>query len=213
MFKIELSDEIKESHKKYFEEKIVKKLQNTKISFLISDIRKINKEYGKKYTKYNIQKEHDDFIQYCINSKDKISIGKVEELKIVMDEISRSYPIVTYLINEKFEFSKTNKYKGKKYWEVLFDLFGYKEFCNCSLFTVIRDLAKHNLSIDDLSVYSDRKSVQIEMRCILEQLFPKIKDKVNDDSNFVKKNSRGSKVILNMNEFEDKLKEFQKNIF
>lgn len=212
MFKINLSDEIKEAHKKYFEENIIPKLEKNKIEFVDDDILEFNKSGNEKYFKDYIQTNHDDFIQYCIYNKGKISIGNFQELENINKEINRLFPVVTRLINDGFVFSKANKKnKEKKYWEVLFELFGYKEFCDCSLFTVIADLAKYNRSIDKLDTYQKRKDIQEEMRIILKELFPQIAEKVDDDDNFMKTNFRRKKVIINMKEFKLKLMKYEKD--
>lgn len=205
MFKIGLTDEIKEKHRKYVDKNIVPRLKNSKIEFIDEDIKKINKDSISVYSKNYVQTIHDKFIQYCIDNIDIISIGNFEELRRLQNEIDSRYPMVTKLIN-KFEFSETNvNQKGKKYWQVLFELFGYDNFGDCSLFTIVRDSAKNYISVADLKSIEAKRHVQNEMIVILKKLFPELENEI--DNKF--KNTDLSKNI-SMNEFEFKLNELEK---
>lgn len=208
MFKIELTDEIKEKHKKYFDKNIILRLKNSNIEFIDEDIEKISKDGLCLYSKDYVQKIHNKFIQYCIDNKDIISIGNFEELRRLQNEIDRRYPLVTKLINN-FEFSDANdKHKGKKYWKVLFELFGYDNFGDCSLFTVVRDSAKNYISVGSLIKNKVKSHVQYEMIDTLKRLFPKIESKI--ENKFQNTDSFGKNIVMNMDEFEFKLNELEK---
>lgn len=207
MFKIELTDEIKEKHRRYFDKNIIQRLENSKIEFVDEDIENINKDSCSRYSKDDIQTIHNEFIQYCIDNKDVISIGTFEELKSLQSEIDRRYPMVTKLI-DKFEFSETNdRHKSKKYWEVLFGLFGYDRFGDCSLFTIVRDSAKNYISVNNLKNINIKGYVQNEMIETLKKLFPKIENEINNK--FENTDLFGKNIVMNMEEFERRLNELE----
>lgn len=208
MFKIELSDEIIKLHKQYFKMNIIPELKSKKVKFVIDDVIKMNEEYGKKYTIDYIQKTHDKFIKYCIYNVNKIAIGKFDDLKNVQFEIKRLFPVIIFLIKEKFVFSNANpELKGEKYWDVLFNLFGYEKFEKCDFLTVIKDLAKKKTSIDNLRINENRKKVEQEMRNILKKLFPKVESKV--DKELICTDSSGKEIAITIDEFKLKLNEFE----
>ncbi|AQR96142.1 HNH endonuclease [Clostridium saccharoperbutylacetonicum] len=209
MFKIKLSNEMKESHKHYFDKYIVSKLQNNKLEFANLDVIEFNKKGNKLYSKDYIQNNHNDFIQYCIDNTDRISIGNFQELRNVDSEIRALFPVVIKLIEEKFEFSNDNiQYSGKKYWEVLLELFGYDDFGECSLYTVLRDSAKNYNSIDKTNTYEKRERVQDKIIDTAKKIFPEIENEI--DKNLKKINSTGNKVIMSMKEFKNEFEAIEK---
>lgn len=209
MFKIKLSNEVNEAHKKYYKNKILPKLKKSEIQFVDTDAIKVNYKYKKRYVTKYIQLQHEKFIKYCINNYKRISTGNFNELRNVEIEISNLYPIITKLIKDKFEFSKGNtQHGGKKYWELVFELFGYKEFGDCSLYDVIRDSAKNYTSIKSIDSDKERECVQGRMIYILKELFPKIEDEI--DNNLIVSDFSGNKVVEKMEDFKKKFKALEK---
>lgn len=84
----------------------------------------------------------------------------------------------------------------------MFELFGYKDFGDCSLYDVIRDSAKNYTSIDIINSNKKREHVQGRMIEILKKLFPEIENEINN--NLVENN------VIEMNEFESRLKNIEK---
>lgn len=208
MFKIELTDEIKEKHRQHFDKNIIPRLENSKIEFVDKDIEKISKDGLCLYSKDYVQTIHNKFIQYCIDNKDIISKGNLEELRRLQIEIDGLYPLVTKLINN-FEFSDSNdKYKNKKYWKVLFELFGYDNFGDCSLFTIVRDSAKNYISVGNRMSNEVKSHVQCEMIENLKKLFPKIENKI--DNIFRDIYLSGKNIVMTMDEFESRLNKLEK---
>lgn len=208
MFKIELTDEIKEKHRQYFDKNIIPILENSKIEFVDKDIEKINKDESFLYSKDDVETIHNKFIQYCIDNKDIISIGNFEELRKLQKEIDRLYPLVTKLINN-FEFSDVNdKHKSEKYWKVLFKLFGYDNFGDCSLFTIVRDSAKNYFSVGNRMSNKVKSYIQYEMIETLKKLFPKIE--IIIDNKFENIDLSGKNIVMTMDEFESRLNKLEK---
>ncbi len=206
MFKIKVTEEFKESHQQYFDRNIILRLQNSNIKFDDDDIKSINSKSKEKYFKYDIQRSHDSFLQYCVDNVERISVGDFTVLRDIDNEINSRYPIIVKLINNKnFKFSNSHKvYNEKMYWEVLVDMFGYNVFGDCDLYTVIENIAKKHNSITELKKPIDKYTVQIEVINILKKLFPEFCNEIDDEFKDISKVN-----IMAMKDFRKKFIKFE----
>lgn len=199
MFKINVTDRFKNLHEQYFSKNIIARLRNKKITFDSTDIINLRDNYGIN----NIQAIHDDFIDYCINNANRISVGDYSELKKVNDEIESNYPLIIELINNKnFKFNSSNK----MYWQSLFDIFGYDDFCKCELYEVILQIAMNYTNILKLNKDKDKCIVEIQFITILEKLFPGLKSQIDNEFDEIIKGNVFKKddFKIMFNEFADK---------
>lgn len=180
MFQIKVSKKAKELHEKYYKNKIIDNLKNSKIKFVHKDIIKINSKLKKRYYQNYIQSQHNKFIKYCINNYKRISIGEIGELQKIEEEINKKYPIIVKLIRENIIFSNKNvKYPSEKYSTVLLKLFGYADFDSCDFYNLIYNQVKENVSVSQISP-KNYSYVENEMKNVLKKLFPRITIAINE---------------------------------
>lgn len=123
MIKIELTNEIKQYHKKYFKTKINPNFKYYEI------------EFDKDYLKF----EHEEFMKFCSQNYEDLAIGNFDKLRKINKEIKKKYPIILGMIDKK-----KCTYKNKKdvlYKDVLLDIFGYNKFIDISIFEYIKKQA------------------------------------------------------------------------
>lgn len=209
MFKIKVTEKFKQSHKKYFVQNIIPYINKNDIQFDDDDIKQIN-ENSKTYfwLKYDVQRVHNDFLKYCSQNNERISIGNYNELTKIQYEIEEKFPLILVLINDKnFKFSKEHiKYRGKMYWEALVETFGYNKFGNCNLFDILRDVSKAHKKIYDLNNISNKLIIQQEIVSLSKLLFPQIIDNIEKKFN----NVLSIKNIVNMDIFEEMFVDIEK---
>ncbi|WP_455821541.1 HNH endonuclease [Clostridium butyricum] len=209
MYKINVTKKLKKSHKRYFVQNIIPDIKRNDIKFYDDDIKQITENNNTYFLiKYDIQRIHDEFLEYCINNQERISIGNYNELRQIEHEIEGKFPFIIALISDKkFKFSAAhNKYRGKMYWEALVDIFGYNNFGNCDLFDVIRDIAKNSKGIKDLNNPSNKLIVQEEIVKITKRLFPQIVDVIERKFN----NVLNINNIINIDKFKEKFIDLEK---
>ena len=129
MIKLELSETIKEIHKEYFKEKINFK---QKIRIKKEDLNKLNQKLNHDYTQKEIIKIHLKFLEYCKLNADKISVGEITDLKMIIKEINKKFSIIKIMIEDGI-VCKIKDGKYKKYSDVLYDIFGYNNFSNITI--------------------------------------------------------------------------------
>lgn len=197
MFKIEVTDEFKKLHKEYFKRIITSRLKNKKIIFESVDIININDR--------NIQNKHDSFINYCISNAERLAVGNFEELRKIYREIINKYPDIVELIkNKKYKLYNYNK----KYWEVLFDVFGYEEFNKSDIYDIIKNMAENLLNIHNTRSKNNKYNIQKKMIAITKEMFPEVAKKIDAEFANISANN-----IINMDEFYKKFIRFErKNI-
>ncbi|MDI0264805.1 hypothetical protein QIW52_02435 [Clostridioides difficile] len=123
MIKIELTNEIKQYHKKYFKTKIRPNFKGHKI------------EFDNDYLKF----EHEEFMKFCSQNYEDLAIGNFDKLRKINKDIKKKYPIILEMIDKK-----KCTYKNKKdvlYKDVLLDIFGYNKFIDISIFEYIKKQA------------------------------------------------------------------------
>lgn len=201
MIRIELTKEIKNLHKNYFNEYIKSNLKKNNIKFIQQDMDDFNNQYGRKYILTHIQQKHDDFIKLCLDNLDTIAIGSEGQLsefqKLISDEIKD-------LIDNKYifhkKFSKKKNGKDKAYWELIFDKFGYNKFNSYNL-------------IDTIVEYGDKfgraeaggkKYIRKEHKSIIHKNMLKLL--INIFPEYDTKLSEELKSIIDIDKFIEKLK-------
>ena len=178
MYKIEISEEFKNLHREYFLSNIKDRLLNKKITFEDCDINNINSILRTHYTKEYIQNQHDSFIAYCIKNIEDIAVGDFKVLRRIDEDIHDRFPVIIKLIaEEKFNF---NSYNGKKYWEVIVDIFGYNEFDGHKLYEVIKNIVMRANSIDNIKKRDNKFIFENEMVEFLKRLFPKCEKDITE---------------------------------
>ena len=208
MFKIKVTDKLKIYHRNYFEKKINPYLiKDKQIEFDDNDIKEINKGKKQLFLKYNFQMLHNEFLKYCNNNFERISIGDFNELKNVQDEIEKLFPDIVGLINNKdFKFSSNHKkYKGKMYWEALMDIFGYNKFIKCDVYDIIYDMCKNCYRIENLHIEDNRISIQNNIITMTKEMFPTIEKKIEKEFGTIDKNN-----VYTMANFKKKYIKFER---
>lgn len=129
MYKIELSDEIKQNHLKYYKNEIVPNFDSYKIDFSNITKKELNRVFGKNETIKSLEEQHLGFMRYCKKEYENLAIGKPEELKKCMESIQDTYKLISSMLQKELCL-KTGKKKGDSYGKKLLKIFGYSTFIN-----------------------------------------------------------------------------------
>ncbi|HBG3257033.1 TPA: hypothetical protein KP562_001216 [Clostridioides difficile] len=149
MIKIELTNEIKQYHKKYFETKIKPNFKGYKIEF----------------EKKCLEDQHKAFMEFCSENYETLAIGDFDKLREINDIIKKNHHIILEMIcGEKCRYKKKKHKKYKediKYKKVLIDIFGYNTFTNISIFKYIKE--QDRIKTNENSSNGDLFNIDITM--------------------------------------------------
>lgn len=158
MIKINLSKKVLEAHKAYYKRKIQPVLENAK-SVAIH------------YVPTGVLPEHMDFLTYCLEHIDTLSVGTVEELADVERYIATNFQQVKADIQADTKIVIGTEIK--KYGNYLYELFGYEKFKVGNYIDLLKKAAEKEMG--NGGTHTKRMEKMTE---ILLESFPKEKEHI-----------------------------------
>lgn len=158
MIKITLSKKVLEAHKAYYKRKIQPELENAKAAAI-------------HYVPTGVLLEHMDFLTYCLEQIDTLSVGTVEELADVERHIAANFQQVKADIQAGTKIVIGTE--TKTYEKYLNELFGYKKFQAGDYIDLLKKAAEKEIG------YSRTRTKQMEkMTEILLVSFPEEREQI-----------------------------------